>query len=169
MFPTSSTPAMPLARMSRWDTHHMKLGFFHPTSSCWMGYCWEILFRPWKQLLVRKLWHLMTCSIWSSLASLRRTSLHRWKIFFSSWLCVKFTRRLVPIFFTSALYLQGNYENRTVFESLDIGWQLLRSFKPQQAIVHLMRWLLFRIFPKEMLKRIPASILAEFYPRDSRH
>nr|XP_023013464.1 V-type proton ATPase subunit B [Leptinotarsa decemlineata] len=46
---------------------------------------------------------------------------------------------------------QGNYENRTVFESLDIGWQLLR------------------IFPKEMLKRIPASVLAEFYPRDSRH
>jgi len=50
-----------------------------------------------------------------------------------------------------SLLLQGNYENRTVFESLDIGWQLLR------------------IFPKEMLKRIPASILAEFYPRDSRH
>lgn len=44
----------------------------------------------------------------------------------------------------------GNYENRTVFESLDIGWQLLR------------------IFPKEMLKRIPANVLAEFYPRDSR-
>jgi len=47
--------------------------------------------------------------------------------------------------------LAGNYENRSVFESLDIGWQLLR------------------IFPKEMLKRIPASTLAEFYPRDSRH
>merc|ERR1712083_449192 len=46
---------------------------------------------------------------------------------------------------------QGNYENRTVFETLDIGWQLLR------------------IFPKEMLKRIPAATLAEFYPRDSRH
>ena len=46
---------------------------------------------------------------------------------------------------------QGRYENRTVFESLDIGWQLLR------------------IFPKEMLKRIPANILAEFYPRDARH
>jgi vacuolar-type H+-ATPase subunit B/Vma2 len=45
----------------------------------------------------------------------------------------------------------GNYENRTVFESLDIGWQLLR------------------IFPKEMLKRIPANVLTEFYPRDSRH
>ena len=46
---------------------------------------------------------------------------------------------------------QGSYENRTVFESLDIGWQLLR------------------IFPKEMLKRIPAQTLAEYYPRDSRH
>ncbi|XP_054153416.1 V-type proton ATPase subunit B [Oppia nitens] len=44
---------------------------------------------------------------------------------------------------------QGNYENRTVFESLDIGWQLLR------------------IFPKEMLKRIPQTTLAEFYPRQT--
>lgn len=46
---------------------------------------------------------------------------------------------------------QGRYENRTVFESLDIGWQLLR------------------IFPKEMLKRVEKSVLAEFYPRDARH
>lgn len=45
----------------------------------------------------------------------------------------------------------GVYENRTVFESLDIGWQLLR------------------IFPKEMLKRIPQQVLAEYYPRDARH
>ncbi|PIK53709.1 V-type proton ATPase subunit B [Apostichopus japonicus] len=45
---------------------------------------------------------------------------------------------------------QKTYENRTVFDSLDIGWQLLR------------------IFPKEMLKRIPQNILAEYYPRDSR-
>lgn len=45
--------------------------------------------------------------------------------------------------------LSGPYENRTVYETLDIGWQLLR------------------IFPKEMLKRIPQSTLAEFYPRDS--
>ena len=44
---------------------------------------------------------------------------------------------------------QGSYENRTVFDSLDIGWSLLR------------------IFPKEMLKRIPQSTLAEFYPRQS--
>ena len=44
---------------------------------------------------------------------------------------------------------QGGYANRTVFESLDVGWQLLR------------------IFPKEMLKRIPAHTLAKYYPRDA--
>lgn len=59
---------------------------------------------------------------------------------------VKYSLNLVECFSPP-----GNYENRTVYESLDIGWQLLR------------------IFPKEMLKRIPASTLAEFYPRDSRH
>ncbi|XP_029390992.1 V-type proton ATPase subunit B, kidney isoform isoform X2 [Mus pahari] len=42
---------------------------------------------------------------------------------------------------------QGPYENRTVFESLDLGWKLLR------------------IFPKEMLKRIPQSMTDEFYSR----
>ena len=49
------------------------------------------------------------------------------------------------------LLVLKQYFIRTVFETLDIGWQLLR------------------IFPKEMLKRIPASTLAEFYPRDARH
>ncbi|CAG5120369.1 unnamed protein product [Candidula unifasciata] len=44
---------------------------------------------------------------------------------------------------------QGHYEKRTIFESLDIGWQLLR------------------IFPKEMLKRIPQSTLAKYYQRAS--
>lgn len=43
---------------------------------------------------------------------------------------------------------QGAYENRSVFDSLDIGWELLR------------------IFPKEMLKRIPRNIINEYYPRD---
>lgn len=52
--------------------------------------------------------------------------------------------------FEKTFISQGNYENRTVFESLDIGWQLLR------------------IFPKELLKRITQSTLAEFYPRDGR-
>ena len=43
--------------------------------------------------------------------------------------------------------LNANF--RTVFESLDIGWQLLR------------------IFPKEMLKRIPEKTLKGFYARSS--
>ncbi|RXG58421.1 V-type proton ATPase subunit B [Armadillidium vulgare] len=50
--------------------------------------------------------------------------------------------------FEKTFISQGPYAKRSVFESLDIGWQLLR------------------IFPKEMLKRIPAATLAEFYPRD---
>ncbi|XP_040191460.1 V-type proton ATPase subunit B, kidney isoform [Rana temporaria] len=52
--------------------------------------------------------------------------------------------------FEKQFIAQGAYENRTIFESLDIGWQLLR------------------IFPKELLKRIPEAMLSEFYPRESR-
>lgn len=57
--------------------------------------------------------------------------------------------QVVCLYSSSLTFLSGPYENRTVFETLDIGWQLLR------------------IFPKEMLKRIPQSTLSEFYPRDS--
>ncbi|TFY52217.1 hypothetical protein EVJ58_g10138 [Rhodofomes roseus] len=42
---------------------------------------------------------------------------------------------------------QGAYESRTVFESLDLAWSLLR------------------IFPKEQLNRISPKIIAEFYGR----
>lgn len=42
---------------------------------------------------------------------------------------------------------QGAYETRSIFDSLDIAWGLLRTF------------------PKEMLKRISTKILAEFYHR----
>ncbi len=49
---------------------------------------------------------------------------------------------------THTLPPPGSYENRTIFESLDIGWQLLR------------------IFPKKMLKRIGPKILDEYYARD---
>ncbi len=41
----------------------------------------------------------------------------------------------------------GAYESRTVFESLDLAWSLLR------------------IFPKELLNRISPKIIAEFYAR----
>ena len=41
----------------------------------------------------------------------------------------------------------GAYETRTVFESLDMAWSLLR------------------IFPKELLNRISPKIIEEFYHR----
>ncbi|CAB3407254.1 unnamed protein product [Caenorhabditis bovis] len=42
---------------------------------------------------------------------------------------------------------QGHYENRTIVDSLNIGWELLR------------------IFPREMLKRIPQAIYDKYYIR----
>ncbi|KAG8683391.1 Vacuolar ATP synthase subunit B [Ceratobasidium sp. 394] len=42
---------------------------------------------------------------------------------------------------------QGAYESRTIFDSLDLAWSLLR------------------IFPKEQLNRINPKIIAEFYSR----
>jgi V-type H+-transporting ATPase subunit B len=49
--------------------------------------------------------------------------------------------------FEGKFIAQGAYENRTIFESLDIAWSLLRQF------------------PKEMLKKIPKKLLDEFYER----
>jgi V-type H+-transporting ATPase subunit B len=42
---------------------------------------------------------------------------------------------------------QGAYDNRTIFDSLEISWELLRTF------------------PKEMLKRVNPKIQAEYYQR----
>lgn len=42
---------------------------------------------------------------------------------------------------------QGPNENRTIFESLDLAWSLLR------------------IFPREQLNRIPKGILDSWYSR----
>lgn len=77
-------------------------------------------------------------------------------------LYLEFLQKFEKNFITQGMILQivkhcvytchtGVYENRSVFESLEIGWQLLR------------------IFPKEMLKRIPQKVLEEFYARDARH
>lgn len=49
--------------------------------------------------------------------------------------------------FEKTFIAQGYNEGRTIFESLDLAWSLLR------------------IFPKEMLNRIPQKILAEYYQR----
>ena len=45
---------------------------------------------------------------------------------------------------------QGLYENRTIFQSLDLAWSLLR------------------MFPREMLRRITTKTLDEFYDREER-
>ncbi|KAF6014188.1 hypothetical protein HII13_000533 [Brettanomyces bruxellensis] len=50
--------------------------------------------------------------------------------------------------FEKTFISQGAYEDRTVFESLDKAWSLLR------------------IYPKEMLNRISPKILNEFYDRE---
>lgn len=50
--------------------------------------------------------------------------------------------------FENRFISQGMYENRTIFDSLDIAWELLR------------------IFPEDMLKKVPKKFKDEFYPRD---
>lgn len=45
---------------------------------------------------------------------------------------------------------QSAYESRTIFESIDLAWNLLR------------------IYPKELLNRIPKKILDEFYQRSGK-
>lgn len=45
---------------------------------------------------------------------------------------------------------QGAYESRTIYESLDLAWSLLR------------------IYPKDLLNRIPAKVLNEFYQRSQK-
>lgn len=45
---------------------------------------------------------------------------------------------------------QSPYESRSIYESLDIAWNLLR------------------IYPKELLNRIPKRVLDEFYARSAR-
>lgn len=45
------------------------------------------------------------------------------------------------------MFFKGAYESRSIFESLDLAWSLLR------------------IFPKEQLNRINPKIIAEFYGR----
>ena len=49
--------------------------------------------------------------------------------------------------FENQFLSQGQYENRTIFDSLDIAWNLLRTF------------------PKEMLKQIEPKIRDEYYAR----
>jgi V-type H+-transporting ATPase subunit B len=45
--------------------------------------------------------------------------------------------------------MQGAYDNRDIYTSLDIAWKLLR------------------MFPRELLKKINTKLLDQFYSRDA--
>ena len=49
--------------------------------------------------------------------------------------------------FERTFIAQSAYESRSIFESLDLAWSLLR------------------IYPKELLNRIPAKVLDQYYAR----
>ena len=49
--------------------------------------------------------------------------------------------------FEGKFIAQGPYQARTIFESLDLAWSILRTF------------------PKELLKKIPKKTLDKFYAR----
>ena len=51
--------------------------------------------------------------------------------------------------FESRFLAQGAYEKRDIFTSLDIAWELLR------------------LFPENMLKKIPAGIKQTYFSRDT--
>lgn len=99
----------------------------------------------------------MTCSTWSSCTSSRSNSSARVReqpdppgARTGAWGSGPAPHISPLLHLPSLRFLAGPYENRSIFESLDIGWQLLR------------------IFPKQLLKRIPENILAEFYPREAK-
>lgn len=52
--------------------------------------------------------------------------------------------------FEKTFITQSAYESRTIFESIDLAWGLLR------------------IYPKELLNRIPKKVLDEFYQRSGK-
>ena len=104
------------------------------------------MYRPWKLSLVRRLclrriWYfLLPYTIFLSVNS-RFNQLVTILIFqlYLEFLD-KFERKFVS---------QGAYDTRTVFQSLDLAWTLLR------------------IFPRELLHRIPAKTLDQYYSRDA--
>lgn len=53
--------------------------------------------------------------------------------------------------FEKTFIAQSAYESRSIFESLDLAWNLLR------------------IYPKELLNRIPKKVLDEFYQRSGKN
>jgi len=76
-------------------------------------------------------------------------------ILFLKWvltMIIPFDRQLYLEFlekFERKFVAQGAYDTRNIFQSLDLAWTLLR------------------IFPRELLHRIPAKTLDQYYNRDA--
>ena len=56
----------------------------------------------------------------------------------------------MPVCFSHSFVAQNSYEKRSIFDSLDLAWSLLRTF------------------PKDQLNRIPAKVLDEWYQRKAK-
>lgn len=105
--------------------------------------------RPWKPLWERRrsllrIW-FVTNNYWNNpmLMSLLEVNLIFY-LYLQLYLDFldKFERKFVT---------QGAYDTRNIFQSLDLAWTLLR------------------IFPRELLHRIPAKTLDQYYSRDATH
>ena len=112
----------------------------------------ERMSRQWKPWSEKKHFHLRT---WSLL-------LFSWEFLFEcSEIVLEVVVLIKFILYDQQLYLeflekferkfvaQGAYDTRNIFQSLDLAWTLLR------------------IFPRELLHRIPAKTLDQFYSRDA--
>jgi hypothetical protein len=107
----------------------------------------------WKQLLERRLFHpRIWCVIREPICVVCKNILLSSKLIHCTFCSVvmqlylefldKFERKFVT---------QGAYDTRNIFQSLDLAWSLLR------------------IFPRELLHRIPAKTLDQYYSRDATH
>jgi len=107
----------------------------------------------WKQLLERRLFHpRIWCVIRELICVVCKNILLSSKLIHCTFCSVvmqlylefldKFERKFVT---------QGAYDTRNIFQSLDLAWSLLR------------------IFPRELLHRIPAKTLDQYYNRDATH
>lgn len=112
---------------------------------------WKLLWE--RKLFLRRTWSLFHSSITIILVSLMNSlsltsvaGMINWDLFWMKQLYLEFLDK-----FERKFVAQGAYDTRTIFQSLDLAWTLLR------------------IFPRELLHRIPAKTLDQYYSRDAAH
>lgn len=121
---------------------------FHLMSCCTFS-CMQIMqlgrmSRQWKLWLEKKLFLLRT---WYLTFPFFLSSLNQWDYLFIDYWTQLYLEFLDK--FEKKFVSQGAYDTRSIFQSLDLAWTLLR------------------IFPRELLHRIPIKTLDLFYSRDA--